>query len=174
MNIKLVNLIEEDFVDYCIPGMFLGFPTCSGKCNEECGEVVCQNQELQNAPKIDIPIEDLLERYCKNSITKALIFGGLEPFDSFVQVKELVKEFYEVPEFHDHHIVIYTGYYPNEIREDLRDLYSIPGSDMIIIKFGRYMPGVPSYDDPVLHVRLSSANQFAMRLPDAIKKLDED
>lgn len=173
MNIQIVNLIEEDFIDYKAPGMFLGFPYCSGKCNEEAGEIVCQNQALKEAKLIDISIDEILERYRKNGIVKSLIFGGMEPFDSFEQMRELVNAFYTVYEYRDP-IIIYTGYYPLEIESELRDLYSICGSENIVVKFGRYVPGLPPFIDPILCVKLSSISQYAMKLPDVVEKLNGD
>lgn len=170
MKIRLVNLIEEDFNDYKYPGMLLGFPYCSGKCNKEAGAAVCQNEALRRADLIDISIDEILERYRKNNITRSLIFGGLEPFDSFEEMSALVKAFYEEQGNCDP-VVIYTGYYPSEIEEELRNLYSIKGSDKVIIKFGRYVPNIPPVIDTILCVKLSSVNQYAMKLPDVIENL---
>ena len=33
--ITLKNLVDEDFVNYYIPSMFLVFPTCTFKCGRE-------------------------------------------------------------------------------------------------------------------------------------------
>ena len=72
----------------------------------QSGRQVCQNGTLAAAPKIEIEAADLVERYMKNPITEAIIFQGLEPFDS-PEVFDLVAEFRDKT---DDTIVIYTGY----------------------------------------------------------------
>ena len=164
---KLVNLIEEDFVNYKKPGMFLGFPYCSGKCNSP-GRTVCQNEELRNVPErelIDISIDEILERFENNRIPEALICGGLEPFDSFNDLLNLCHSFrmkYKKNHFYTSYpIIIYTGYYPHEIKEQLVILKKVSN---IIIKFGRYIPGNEPHPDPYLGINLASDNQYAIPL----------
>lgn len=41
MKIALKGLVEEDFINYKKPSMFLIFPYCSFKCDEECGRDIC-------------------------------------------------------------------------------------------------------------------------------------
>ena len=172
---KLVNLIEEDFVNYRKPGMFLGFPYCSGKCNSP-GMTVCQNEELRHVPErdlIDISAEEIVERYAKNPITKCLIIGGLEPFDSFDDLCEIVKalRFACWRNIADEKngrlwwldpIVIYTGYYPFEIKDKIKKLLENNRYRTMIIKFGRYIPGHQPHYDEVLGVNLASDNQYAL------------
>lgn len=163
---KLVNLIDEDFVNYYKPGMFLGFCFCSGKCNNEAGKIVCQNFGLYHTGLIDISAEDIVKRYRANPITSALILGGLEPFDSFDDVCELVKKFREEDPIKASKpldpIVIYTGYYPFEIKDKINQLVRINGKWPLIIKFGRYIPGHKPHYDEILGVNLASDNQYAM------------
>ena len=108
---KLVNLIQEDFTNYKYPSMFLGFPYCTGKCNISNKHIVCQNQKLQEAEKIEISIPELLELYQKNNISKAIVCGGLEPFDSPVNLIHFIEEFRKIS---NDDIVIYTGYEEEE------------------------------------------------------------
>lgn len=54
--------------------------------------------------------------------------------------------------------VIYTGYYPNEIEEELNKLKEL---NNIIVKFGRFIPDRPHRYDEVLGVELASDNQYA-------------
>jgi organic radical activating enzyme len=152
MQLKLKQLIDEDFVNYKVPSMFIAFPHCTMKC----GKDVCQNSALLCSPSIDISVEDLLKRYSENPISKALVIGGLEPFDDYEELLELVTKFRE--RFSDD-IVIYSGYYPEELQYELRSLTSV-GS--IIIKFGRFLnTGNSRYDD-ILGVTLSGDNQYAV------------
>ena len=40
---KIKNIIEEDFVNYKVPSMFISTSQCDFKCDRECGKNVCQN-----------------------------------------------------------------------------------------------------------------------------------
>ena len=37
MKMKITGLIEEDFVNYKVPSLFIGTSKCSFKCDKECG-----------------------------------------------------------------------------------------------------------------------------------------
>ena len=137
--------------------MFLGFPKCSGKCNLLNNKIVCQNQFLQQAEKYDVSIDELIEKYKNNHLVKALVCGGLEPFDSFDDLLELIIAFRKVT---NDDIVIYTGFTENEIKNSLwySQLLQYPN---IIIKYGRYLEGHKSHFDEILGVNLASNNQYA-------------
>ena len=105
----LKGLIDEDFVNYKKPAIVLEFPYCSFKCDKECGQQVCQNSELANAKNININEIKIIKRYLKNPITEAIVFQGLEPFDSILSVINLIYLFRTVFKCNDD-IVIYTGY----------------------------------------------------------------
>ena len=174
---KLTNLIEEDFVNYRKPGMFLGFPYCSGKCNSP-GKIVCQNEELRCMPEgdlIDISPDEIIERFYANKISECLILGGLEPFDSYPDVLNLLTKLsrhdpnYKWKNYRSYYpeVVIYTGYYPFEIKKQLIDIaWHIPSCINVIVKFGRYIPGDKPHFDSILGVDLASDNQFAMKITD--------
>ena len=159
MKIELVNLIDESFTEYKKPHMLVGFPCCTFKCDRENGNQVCQNWELAKAPRIAVEAEDIAARYVSNEITKAVVFAGLEPFDSFKQMVSLI---YEIRKESDDDIVIYTGYNPKEI--DPKITYLNMMFDNIIVKFGRYRPGQEKHKDKVLGVELASNNQYAERI----------
>lgn len=161
MTIK--NLIDEDFVNYKKPSMFIAMPNCSFKCDKECGEPVCQNSELAAAPSIEMDDYEIWTRYAQNPITEAIVFGGLEPFDSFEELGAFILKMRSNKENDDDTIVIYTGYYPEEIK---RFLLTFINMKNIIIKFGRFIPNRPSRYDEVLGVELASDNQFAKRIED--------
>lgn len=163
------QLVDEDFVNYKKPSMFIGFPTCDWKCERECGhQGLCQNSELSNAPEIDVSIDEIVSRYKNNPITSAFVFGGLEPFDSFDDVEELIKTI-RVDYSIDDDIVIYTGYYESEI---LEKLYKLVLYKNIIIKYGRYIPGFKSHHDELLGIDLASDNQYSKRLILKVEKGD--
>ena len=156
MEIK--NLVDEDFVNYKCPSMFIGMPTCSFKCDKECGQPICQNSALAAAPSIEIDNKEIIERYLSNPITEAIVFGGLEPFDDFNEIYTFIADFRQ---YRKDDIVIYTGYYPDEISSYL-DRLSV--FENIIIKFGRFIPNKPHRFDELLGVQLSSDNQWSEKL----------
>ena len=151
------GLRDEDFLQYKLPSMFVIFPSCSFKCERECGlKNICQNSSVAKAPDITISASDIVARYLKNDITKALVCGGLEPFDSFKSLIQLLHEFrkYSYDPF-----IIYTGYYKDEI--DIENLIMIKNYPNVIIKWGRFKPNQNPHYDKVLGVELASSNQFA-------------
>ena len=158
MKIELVNLIDESFTEYKKPHMLVGFPSCTFKCDRENGNQVCQNWELAKAPRIVVEAEDIAARYVSNEITKAVVFAGLEPFDSFKQMVSLIDE---IRKLCDDEIVIYTGYNSDEIEKMIK---AISEYRNIIVKFGRYRQGHEKHRDDVLGVELASDNQYAERI----------
>ena len=161
MEIK--NLIDEDFVNYIKPSMFIGMPHCTFKCDKECGCNVCQNSDLAKAPTIEIDDEEIIQRYISNPITEAIVFGGLESFDTFKELYGFIKIFREKS---NDDIVIYTGYYTDEIKDKIEELKSVAVDTNIVIKFGRFIPNKPHRFDDILGVELSSDNQYAKKLAD--------
>lgn len=147
---------DEDFASYKKPAMMIGFPSCSWKCEKECGMQVCQNSALATAPDIEIDIDDIVNRYLQNPITKAIVFGGLEPMDSWDNIVNLIDEFRKHTE---DEIIIYTGYRMDEICQKtywLGNKYK-----NIIFKIGRFIPNHQPHYDKVLGIKLASDNQYA-------------
>lgn len=153
---KIKNLIDEDFVNYAKPSMFIATSICSFKCDKEAGCQVCQNSDLATAPIIDISTEEIVERYMNNPITEAVVIGGLESFDQFDELYQFINLFRKKS---NDDIVIYTGYYPDEIKDKIEKLYNFKN---IYIKFGRFIPNYPHKFDEILGVELSSNNQFTL------------
>ena len=149
------NIIDEDFINFKFPSMTIEMPFCTFKCDKECGINVCQNSALVKEPNIEILTEKLITRYLNNPITKAIVFQGLEPFDSWDELYEFCKIFRENSQ---DIIVIYTGYNKEEILMQIQQLSSLGN---IIIKFGRFIPNKPHKFDEVLGVELASNNQYA-------------
>ena len=121
--IKVKGIREEDFCQYKEPSMFIIFPYCSFKCEKDSGQKCCQNNELMSICSMDVTTSYLLNLYLSNPITSAIVCGGLEPFDSFDDLFDLIEEFRTCT--HDT-IVIYTGYNEEEIKgytEALKRLY---------------------------------------------------
>ena len=156
---KIKGLIDEDFVNYKLPSMFIATSKCSFKCDAECGKAVCQNLPLATAPVIDVSCKDLVDRYMRNNISQSVCFGGLEPFDDVEGLMTFIREFRS--RFNDD-IVIYTGYYENEIRPYINELKK--DFKNIVVKFGRYVPDQQPHYDEVLGVNLASNNQKGVRI----------
>ena len=156
MNIKY--LIEEDFVNYKMPSMFIGMPKCDFKCERDCGIKCCQNSALAKAPEISIPAFKIIDKYLDNKISEAVVFGGLEPFDSWEELIEFISLFrYKSSD----PVVIYTGYKEEEIEDKIKILSEY---ENIYVKFGRFVPNQKSHFDEVLEVELASPNQYAKKV----------
>lgn len=169
-QVKIKGIIDECFNDYKKPAMYIAFPTCTFKCDKlnECA--ICQNSALIKEPDIDLPKEDIIVRYLNNPITQAIIFSGLEPFDSILDLVSFIDCLRRDYKCNDD-IVIYTGYTEEELRtgmydggapSTLADFYKfITSFPNIIIKFGRFVMNDQPHYDEVLGVQLASHNQYA-------------
>lgn len=156
---QLTGMIDEDFSNYKLPAMFLSTSVCSFKCDRECGRKVCQNSELATAKVIEVNNTEIIERYMSNPITKAVVIGGLEPFDTFDAIFTFMCQLRKKT---NDPIILYTGYNQSEIITQLATIQLYCTN--VIIKFGRYVPDqAPHYDD-VLGVNLASDNQYARRI----------
>lgn len=169
---RLKGVVEVDHVNYKKLSMFLSFPDCTFKCEKECGVECCQNSPLALAPDHNLRKEDLIESYLANPLTDAIVLGGMEPFDSdldLISFVDCVRRQFECKD----DIVIYTGYTEDELERGWRDsdgrsnetraeiyqrLKSYPN---IIVKFGRFVPDDAPHFDEVLGVKLASRNQHA-------------
>ena len=152
---KIKGVVMEDFSNYKLPTMFIIFPICDWKCDKECGVRVCQNGSLAKAPTKDIDIDVLIEKYLNNPISKSVVAGGLEPFDSWSDLLLFIEKFREKSR---DDIVIYTGYYKEEIADKINILKKYTN---IVVKYGRYVPNQEKHYDEVLGVYLASNNQYA-------------
>lgn len=156
---KIKFIVDEDFINYKEISMFIGFPKCSFKCDKECGYSICQNLSIVTMPSIEISYEEIIKRYLNNPLTKAIVFGGLEPFDTEHDVLQLIKNFRY---YTNDPIIIYTGYTEQELKNNLTLDY-LEGEN-VIIKFGRFKPNQIPHYDKVLGVNLASDNQYAKKI----------
>ena len=157
--IKIRGLVDEDFVNYKKPAMFIAFPYCTFKCDKECGYSVCQNSSLvTNSEIIDIDEQKIVNRYIDNPITHSIVISGLEPFDSFNELVILIRSFREKT---SDDIVIYSGYNKEEITSYIEELKQFKN---IIIKFGRFIPNQEKHYDEVLQITLASPNQYGEKI----------
>ena len=155
---KIKGLVEEDFTNYKKTSMFIIFPVCDFKCDRENNSQLCQNLPLSKLPSIDVNISSIVSHYINNPISHAVVCGGLEPFNSWSDLIQLITEFRNQTQ---DDIVIYTGYYENEISDKLEILKQFPN---IIIKFGRFIPGHQRHFDEILGIYLASDNQYAEKI----------
>lgn len=155
---KIKNLIEEDFANYKKCSMFIGFPTCTFKCEKDCGKSLCQNSSLTQTPTIDVSFETIVNKYISNPLSRAIVCGGLEPFDSYEDLKQLLIKLREQTE---DDFVIYTGYTEEEISDKVTELSSFQN---VVVKFGRFIPNQIKHFDNTLGVYLASNNQYGVRL----------
>lgn len=154
----LKGIIFEDFINYKKPSMVLEFPKCSFKCEKECGIKMCQNSSLVNEPNITIDVEKVVDYYINNPITSAVVMQGLEPFDTYTELLNFITELRKQT---DDDVVIYTGYYKDEINEHVKELSKFKN---IIIKFGRFIPDQKEHYDEILGIKLMSNNQYAEKI----------
>lgn len=158
MIIKAIK--AEWFQDYKVPSMYIAFPTCSFKCEKECGKKMCQNSHLATLPAREVDIDSVVKTYLSNPITQAVVCGGLEPFEQFFEMFDLIFTLRNNYHCNDT-VVIYTGYNKDEIAQEVEALKRFPN---IIIKFGRFVPNQSKRYDEVLGVSLASDNQYAEQI----------
>ena len=162
------GIIDEDFINYRKPSMYIATSKCSFKCDKECGRAVCQNSCLAQAPSLDITVPEIIDRYMSNPITKAIVLSGMEPFDTPELIYELVRTLREGGVVDD--IVIYTGYTEYELtlddsgRQENATYNWLKHYPNIYIKFGRFVPNQEPHYDEVLGVKLASDNQYGKKV----------
>ena len=158
---KVKGLVVEDFINYKLPSMFIISSICNWKCCKEANIdiSICQNSSLTDKKTIDISPEMLYNMYISNPITKAIVFGGLEPFDQFDEMLEII-DFFRKNGQKDP-FVIYTGYNHSEVEKSVEVLQKY---NNIIIKFGRFVPNQQYQYDSVLGIDLISDNQYAEQI----------
>ena len=174
---RIKGLMDECFNDYKKPAMYIAFPECTFKCDSLNKCQICQNSQLAHEPNIDLKKEEIIERYLNNPITEAIIFSGLEPFDSILDDIAFVACLRNDYNCNDD-VVIYTGYTEEELREGRYSTNYNDGTDKtladfykylckfpnIIIKFGRFIMNDEPHFDAVLGVNLNSHNQYARKV----------
>lgn len=157
---RLKGLLDEDFINYKNPAMYIAAPFCDFKCDREANCKICQNSNLATLPIIHIDNDKLIKRYLDNPITNSIVVCGLEPmyyswfFSDLIPFIELLRNEYHCGDT----IIIYTGYNKEEVLENIQTLQKF---DNIIIKFGRYVQNSAKVYDEILGVTLASSNQYA-------------
>ena len=157
---KIRNLMDQDIVNYKKTSMFIATCYCDFKCCKQLNLdiCICQNSPIAKSKIIDMDNQKIVKRYMKNKLTHAVVFGGLQPFKQFYQLVQFVKCFRQYTE---DDIVIYTGYYENELKNEIQVLKQYKN---IVVKFGRYVPGQEVHFDQVLGVSLANKQQYAKKI----------
>lgn len=158
-QIRIKTIVEEDFNNYKYPSMLIGCISCDFKCCKEYGENFCQNSELVKSETKIMDVENIYKLYNDNKITRAIVFGGLEPMLQFDEIIDFIEYFRNHGCVDD--VIIYTGYKKNELHYETGILKRFCN---IIIKYGRYIPNQKKHFDDVLGVNLASDNQYAERI----------
>lgn len=156
---RVKTIVDEDFLNYKKPTMYIGTAFCDGKCCKEANIPisVCQNDEWRSAQIINMSDDTIIQRYLMNDITKAICFAGLEPFQQYDEMFNFIRKL-RTDYGCDDTIVIYTGFNKEEIESQVKILSKFKN---IIIKYGRYIPDQKRHLDDVLGVYLASDNQYA-------------
>lgn len=160
-TVTVKEIVDENFQDYKKSSMFIATSRCDFKCLTELGLdcSICQNMKISTMPNKTVLISDIFKRYKSNPLTSSIVIGGLEPMLQFDEILELVSYFRKLKCNDD--FVIYTGYYENEIKNEIQ---LISKFENIIIKYGRFIPNSKPIYDSVLGVTLSSENQHAVKI----------
>ena len=162
---KLIDIVDYDIVNYKEPSMFLIFTACKNfKCEKENNED-CPNGSLKDMKKVEVSAESVFQRYDKQKLTRAIVCGGLDPFDTPEDLIELVKTLQEHGFSDD--LVVYTGYNIGESENEdiLYSLYKEKPCFDLVVKFGRYLKKLNcSIYCEELGINLASSNQFAIKL----------
>ena len=159
--IRVKDVVYENFQDYKKTSMMLA--TCFWLEVFDWKRIrliICQNSTISKQDNITLNINNLIEVYLKNPITNAIVIGGLEPLKQFDEVLKFIHILRNTYECNDD-VVIYTGYYPNEIQDELNKLIQCQN---IIVKFGRFEINSEKIFDDVLGVCLNSSNQWADKI----------
>ncbi len=154
---RVKSIIWEDTVNYRKPSLFIGTARCSFKCRG------CQNRPLSAIPDIIINDGDLIDRYLGNTLTEAIVLGGLEPLDQMDEIVAFCTALNQKKVSDD--LVIYTGYTESEAEEKVGRLREANQGRDLIVKYGRYDASRPPAWDELLGVKLISDNQYAVRYP---------
>ena len=145
--------IRETFVDYKKTGLYVSGSRCNLKCKE------CFNENLKHSLTIKIkPIQFVEDYIIKNQVIESVIFSGLNWFDKFEDLLQLVNC---IRVKTDIDIVIYTGYKESEV---LSEIDMLKENKNIIVKFGEYIPNDMEIYDEVLGITLASSNQYAKKI----------
>lgn len=162
----LIDVKTDNITDYKETSVLLIFPYCSGKCGNACHNKYLQN--LSENEYLHTTSKAIKQLYEGLSTHKAIVMAGLEPFDSFDDVLDIVKTICSSHKACD--IVIYSGYKKDEYDETFKDKllacyfdYNIYNNKKLIVKLGRYdEKHKNSWHSVILGVSLATDNQCVL------------
>ncbi len=159
---RVRTIVTEDFTNYKKSSMFIGCVDCDGKCCTDGGfsPSVCINNVWHTTKVSTVDDRAVIKKYLSNTITHAIVFGLLEPFLQYEEMKNFIYILRNEFACNDD-VVIYTGYKEEEVADKL---YELSRFGNIVIKFGRFIPNQEGRFDEVLGVHLASDNQYAKRI----------
>jgi pyruvate-formate lyase-activating enzyme len=135
---------------------------CDWKCLKEQNLPLstCQNSHTCDIGNKEIELKELVARFNDNVLSECVIWAGLEPMLQFEEMLCFINEFRKT---NNEEVIIFTGYYPEELKWHIEKLKSFSN---LIIKFGRYIKNSKPIRDNLLKIELVSENQFSKRIED--------
>ena len=154
------GITDEIFSDYSKTSMLIAVPVCTTRCWEKLNlsPTICQNHLLRREPNLSVSNKDIIDRYLENPLTSAIVFGGLDSWDSLDEIIEFIREFRLVSE---DDCVLYTGRDLDIIENDFGKLREFKN---IYVKYGGYNPFLESVVDELTSVVLASSNQKFVKI----------
>ena len=157
---KIKYFINQDIVNYKKVSMFIGTSFCDFKCCKQIGEDIClcQNSQISKSEWVQVPNDNIINQYLNNPLSESIVFGGLQPMLQFEEVYDIISK---LRKHVDDVIVIYTGYYKEQIEDKIERLKQFKN---IIVKFGRFIPNGEKHYDQILGVYLANKQQYAEKI----------
>jgi len=134
--------------------------SCDFKCLKEqnLDLSICQNSHLTDNPTKQIGVPELIDIFNNNLLSDCVVFAGMEPMLQFEEIYNFIRHFRES---NNDDIVLFTGYYPDEIEDKIERLKEFSN---IVVKFGRFIENSSDVYDKTLGISLASKNQFAKKI----------
>jgi len=157
---RILQIEDEVFSDYSKISMLVVVPFCTTCCWKELGldSSICQNDNPRGLPILDYSNRKIIERYVNNPLTNAIVFGGMDAWDSINEIIELIKLFRETS---DDDVVLYTGRKYSEIASKMYDLERFKN---VYVKVGRYIPNQKPVIDKITGVKLANRGQYFIKV----------
>lgn len=158
--LEIKGIVDEVFSDYSKISMLIICPKCTVRCWERLGlsPSICQNNHLKKEQGWQEDNFEIIKRYNSNPLTKSIVFGGLDSWDSLDDILNFSKTFRE---FSNDDLVLYTGRNLEEIQGDFIKFINIKN---VYVKYGQYNPNLESIVDELTGVTLVSSNQKFIKI----------
>lgn len=137
----LIDVKTDNITDYKKTSLLIAFPYCTGKCKG------CQNEHLRlSNTAISVSAKNIAKLYDNVQSNKAIVMAGLEPFDSFADVLDIISTVGKHSK-RSCDFVVYTGYNEQEYKKRFEkklvqmfkeDYMPYHKDGCLIVKIGRY------------------------------------